>query len=175
MLPAAMAALLALVATGCISTQGVRAAVNFPILILIGSAFGIAEALASSGAADAVSSIVIAGTSSLGPLAMLAAVYALTVAFVYFVGNAAGAAIMFPVAMTTAVAAGLEPRPFAIATAMAASAAFATPIGYQNLLVYGPGGYRYTDFLKVGLPLNAVCMAIVLVIVPLVWPLVSLS
>ncbi len=175
MLPAAMAALLALVATGCISTQGVRAAVNFPILILIGSAFGIAEALGSSGAADAIASLVISGTASIGPLALLAAVYALTVAFVYFVGNAAGAAIMFPVALTTAAAAGLEPRPFAIATAMAASAAFATPIGYQNLLVYGPGGYRYTDFLKVGLPLNAVCMAIVLVIVPLVWPLVALG
>lgn len=174
MLIASMAALIALVATGCISTKGVRNAVNFPVLILIGSAFGIAEGLSNSGAADAIATTAVTVTASGGPVALLAAMYVLTVVFVYFVGNAAGAAIMLPVSLATAQAAGLDPRPFAIATAMAASAAFATPIGYQNLLVYGPGGYRYMDFLKIGLPLNALCLVVVMALVPWFWPLVAL-
>ena len=80
------------------------------------------------------------------------------------------AALIFPIAMSSATQAGLNPMPFAVAIAVAASASFATPIGYQtNLMVYGPGGYRFSDFLKVGIPMNILFMIIAMVTIPLMW------
>jgi di/tricarboxylate transporter len=84
--------------------------------------------------------------------------------------NNAAAALIFPIAVATATQAGLDPKPFAIAIAIAASASFATPIGYQtNLMVYGPGGYRFRDFLKIGIPLNLLFMVVTVFVVPMVW------
>jgi di/tricarboxylate transporter len=86
--------------------------------------------------------------------------------------NNAAAALVFPIALSAAQQMGLDPRPFGIAVAMAASASFATPIGYQtNMLVYGPGGYRFTDYLRVGVPLNLLYFLMGLLIIPWHWPL----
>ncbi|MCB9680456.1 MAG: SLC13 family permease [Alphaproteobacteria bacterium] len=167
-----MAALVILLATQCVSPRSARDAVNWPVLVLIGAAFGISRALVDSGAAQGIADVLITATQPFGPYALLAGVYLLTMVFSLFISNAAAAALLFPVALTAAVSSGLDPRPFAIALTMAASAAFATPVGYQtNLLVYGPGGYRYLDFVRVGAPLNALCFAVTMVVVPLVWPL----
>ena len=172
MLQSAMGAVVLLFATGCISPQGARAAINWNVLVLIGSALGVAQALELSGAASALGQTLLTFTEPFGPRATLAGVYLLGVVFASFISNAAAAALVFPVAVTAAVSGGLDPRPFTIALALAASAGFSTPIGCQpNLLVYGPGGYRYLDFTRVGLPLTCLCLVITITILPMYWPL----
>ena len=89
-----------------------------------------------------------------------------------FVSNTAAIALMFPIAMAAASHLGLDARPFLIAATVAASFAFSTPIGYQtNLMVYGPGGYKFTDFTRVGLPLQIILLLLALVLIPVIWPL----
>lgn len=171
LLVAAMGALVVLFATNCIGVRAARSALNWPVLVLIGSAFGVAQGLADSGAAQVVAQGILAVTEPLGPRATLIAVYVLGVVVASFVSNAAGAALIFPIAMDAAALGDHDPRPFAIAIAMAASAGFSTPIGCApNLLVYGPGGYRYLDFTRVGLPLNALFLLIAAVVIPYWWP-----
>ena len=172
MLVSAMGALVVLVLTGCISLRGARSSVNWTVLVLIGSALGVARAMEASGAAEALGTTLLNLTAPFGPRATLAGVYLLGVTFASFISNAAAAALVFPIALIAAQAGGFDPRPFAIALAMAASAGFSTPIGCQpNLLVYGPGGYRYSDFARVGLPLNVACLILVVILLPLIWPL----
>ncbi|MCA9570830.1 MAG: SLC13 family permease, partial [Myxococcales bacterium] len=172
MLVAAMAALLVLlVVVQAISPRAARASVSWNVLVLIGSAFGIAHALESTGAASALGRSLVDLTQPLGPRATLATVYVLGVVFASFISNAAAAALLFPIAATAATAGGNDVRPFAIALAMAASAGFSTPIGCQpNLLVYGPGAYRYGDFTRVGLPLNLMFAVVAITFVPWIWP-----
>jgi di/tricarboxylate transporter len=99
-------------------------------------------------------------------------VFVLTSALTEIVSNNAVAVIMTPLAIGLATALGLDPRPFAVAVMIAASCAFATPIGYQtNTLVYGPGGYKFTDFIKVGLPINLLIAFTASFVIPFVWPL----
>lgn len=170
LLVAAMGALVVLIVTGCVGLKGAREAVSWPVLVLIGSALGVANAMNDSGAATALGTALVEVTSALGPRATLTGVYVLGVVFASFISNAAAAALLFPVALTAAEVGGYDPRPFAMALAMAASAGFSTPIGSPaNLLVYGPGGYRYRDFTRVGLPLNVIFLVIAVVLVPLVW------
>jgi di/tricarboxylate transporter len=171
MLVSAMGALVLLVLTGCIGLRGAREAINWSVLVLIGSAFGVAKALDASGAATLLGTMLLDSTSALGPRATLAGVYIGGVVVASFISNSAAAALLFPIAMTAAHQGGFDVRPFAMALALAASAGFSTPIGCQpNLLVYGPGGYRYLDFTRVGLPLNLLFLVVALVLIPLVWP-----
>jgi len=105
------------------------------------------------------------------PWIALAIIYAFTLVVTELITNNAAAAIMFPFALVTAQALGVNYMPFVIAVMMAASAGFATPIGYQtNLMVYGPGGYRFTDYLRFGAPLNLLVGAITVTLAPLIWP-----
>ncbi len=167
-----MAALVLLIATQALSPRKARESVNWSVLLLIGSAFGLSTALVETGAADVVADALIGWTSAMGPRGLLMGVYLMGTFFSLFISNTAAAALVFPVAIVAAQADGLDPRPFAIALTMAASAAFATPIGYQtNLLVYGPGGYRYGDFARLGLPLHVICFLVAMLIIPMVWPL----
>lgn len=167
-----MAAFVILLATRCLSPRAARDAVQWPVLLLIGSAFGMSQALLQTGVADMVAQVLMAATQPFGPLALLAGVYLITMTFSLFISNAAAAALIFPIAVAAAEVSGLPVRPFAVTVAMAASAAFATPIGYQtNLMVYGPGGYRYMDFVRVGLPLNALVFLVAMIAIPLAWPL----
>ncbi len=171
MLVAAMAALVVLVLAGCVTVRGARRSINWTVLLLIGSAFGIAAALDKTGAAAAIGGALVNATASFGPRTTLAAVYLAGVVFASFVSNAAAAALLFPIAVTAAEVGGHDPRPFAIALAMAASAGFSTPIGCQpNLLVASPGGYRYADFTRVGLPLNLVLGVFAIAVIPEIWP-----
>jgi len=99
-------------------------------------------------------------------------VYFLTTTLTELVSNNAIAVIMAPIAIALAHATGVDPRPLVIVVMIAASAAFATPIGYQtNMLVYGPGGYKFTDFMKIGIPLNLSLGIVVCLAVPMIWPL----
>jgi di/tricarboxylate transporter len=160
-----------MVFTKCIQVADARRSVDWQTLITIAAAFGLGKALVNSGvipaAADALGQL----ASHAGGYGLLAVVYFITSLTAATVGNNAAAALVFPLAVATAVETGLNPRPFAMAVVFAASASFISPLSYQtNLMVYGPGGYRFSDFVKVGLPLNIMLLICAAVLVPLVWP-----
>ena len=161
-----------MIATRCISASDARRVVQWDVLLTIAAAFGLGKALTNSGAADAIGRLLVDVTGLWGPIAALAAVYLVTTMFTELITNNTAAVLIFPLAVAIADQLGLNPRPFAIAVAIAASASFATPIGYQtNLMVYGPGGYRFSDFLRVGLPLNILLGILAVLLIPLIWPL----
>ncbi|MCS6927797.1 MAG: SLC13 family permease, partial [Candidatus Binatia bacterium] len=174
-LPMVTAALLtasAVVVLGCLSVGETRNVVDMSVLILIAAAFGVSKALEHTGAAGVIAALLVGWGAALGPLGVLAMVYLATLLATELLSNAAAAALMFPVAMEAAHQFGIEARPLAIAVTIAASAAFASPLGYQtHLMVYGPGGYRFSDFVKIGLPLNFVVFAVAMVCIPYGWPL----
>ncbi len=127
------------------------------MLIIIACAFGISAAITNSGIADILSQVILLCADYYGIIGVLAGIYFITNLYTCFISNNAAAALVFPVAFATARSLHVDVMPFAVAVAIAASCAFATPIGYQtNMMVYGPGGYRYTDFVKIGLPLQVV-------------------
>ena len=168
---AALLAAAAMGLTGCISAGQARRSVDLPVVVSIAAALVIGQGIATTGLASAVADQIIRLSSGYGPWAVLAAVYAMTVVFTELVTNNAAAALAFPIAYAAAGSLGVNFMPFAVAVAIGASAGFATPLGYQtHLMVYGPGGYRFSDFLRVGLPLDILCGIIAVVLAPLVYP-----
>lgn len=161
-----------MVGTRCISTADARLSPNWQTLLCIAAAFGLGKALQNSGAARVISELVIQGTAGWGgALAVLAVAYLVTMVLTELLSNAAAAALMFPFMLSTAEQLGVSPRPFAIAIMFAASLAFATPIGYQtNLMVYGPGGYRFRDYTVLGMPLNILAWLLAVLLIPVFWP-----
>lgn len=147
----------ALILTRCISLVEVKNQIDWRVLIIIACAFGISTAITNSGIADLLSQIILKCANYYGIIGILAGIYFITNLYTCFISNNAAAALVFPIAFTTARSLHVDVIPFAVAVAIAASCAFATPIGYHtNMMVYGPGGYRYTDFVKIGLPLQIV-------------------
>lgn len=158
--------------TGCVDADEGLAAVDGRLLLLIVSMLVIGAALDGTGAVrvivDTVGPLLAAGN----PLLALALVYAVTSLLTELVTNNAVAVLMAPIAAGIATTLGVDPRPFLVAVMFGASASFATPIGYQtNTLVYNAGGYRFTDFLRLGLPMNAIVGLVTLIVIPIVWPL----
>ena len=158
--------------TGCISVSDARRAVSLDVLLIIAAAFGLATALQTSGAAAAIAHQLVALTNTGSALVALSVVYLLTVVLGIFITNRAAALLIFPIAMVMAQQLGLNPRAFAITVAGAAVASFASPISYQtNTMVYGAGGYRFGDFVRVGLPLHVLLWIVAMIVIPVVWPL----
>jgi di/tricarboxylate transporter len=174
LLPAHVAAGLAavgMIACGCLESGEARRSVEWQVLITIAASFGVGTALQESGVAAAGAGALFGSTSSLGPLAALACVYVAASLITEVITNNAAAVLLFPFCLELARLYGVSPRPFVIALTLAASASFMTPIGYQtNMMVYGPGGYRFSDFLKVGAPLNALLAVMAVVLIPRFWP-----
>jgi di/tricarboxylate transporter len=169
-LNAAVLAAIVLLISRCITVVEARRSIELNVLIVIAAALGISMALEKTGAARFLAMQIIDAVSGLGPVGLLAAICFATTLLTELITNNAAAALVFPIAMSAAQSAGLDPKPFVIAIAISASASFATPIGYQtNLMVQGPGGYTFTDFLRVGLPLNLLFMVTSIVVIPLVW------
>jgi len=172
--PISVAAFLAaglLLATRSISGGSARRSVDWSILIVIGASFGIALAMQKTGAAEAVAGLIAFAAGSVGPVAALIVVYLTALLLAELLHHNAAVALMFPIAVETANLVGADPRGFVMAVAIAGCCAFASPVTYQtHLIVYGPGGYRFTDFVRVGLPLNAVCAVIAVVMIPFIWP-----
>ena len=169
MLKASLLAAGMMILTRCTSGREARRSVDWQILIVIAASFGLGSALHSSGAAEtiAVSLIELAGGSHWISLALMFFVTALLSAVAT---NNAAAVIMFPIAMTTANNLSVSIMPFVITLMVAASASLATPIGYQtNLMVYGVGGYRFSDYLRIGIPLTVLIGLTTILLVPLVW------
>jgi di/tricarboxylate transporter len=172
--PISVAAFLAaglLLLARCINGRSARRSVDWSILIVIGAGFGIAAAMQKTGAANAVAGLLAAGAGSLGPHATLVLVYVASLILAELLHHNAAVAVMFPIAVATAELVGADSRPFVMAVALAGCAAFASPVTYQtHLIVYGPGGYKFNDFIRVGLPLDALCGAIAVILIPMVWP-----
>jgi di/tricarboxylate transporter len=170
LLTAALLAAGLMVATQCCSLSQARQSVDWSLLVVIAASLGIGQAIESSGLAKLTAEQII-GVAGGHPWLVLAAVYFVTMIFTELVTNNAAAVLVFPIAVQTASSLGVSPMPFVIAIAVGASAGFATPFGYQtNLMVYGPGGYRFSDYLRVGIPLDLAYMAITVALAPLVWP-----
>lgn len=161
-----------MVLTGCVSMAEARASVNWRVLLMMGAALGFGKALDSTGAAEQAASAIVAVCSGLGPWGILLGLYVISMLLTSLIGPLPTVALVFPVAVAAAVNQGLNFTPFAITMMMTAAASFASPTAYQtNLMVYSVGGYRPMDFIKMGLPLNLVVMAVTLTLAPLIWPL----
>jgi di/tricarboxylate transporter len=156
--------------TGCLKISEARTSVDWSVLVVIGASLGIGQAMQTSGTATAMSQAWVAAAGN-NPWLALAAVYILTSLFTEMITNNAAAVMVFPIAAATAESLGVSFWPFVVVIMMAASASFATPIGYQtNLMVYGPGGYRFYDYLRIGVPLNILVGAITIALTPMIWP-----
>jgi len=170
MLEGAMLAAGLMLVTRCTSGSVARRSVDWQVLLVIAASFGIGNALQSTGAAEAIAASLIVPAGG-NPWVALALVFAITAAFTAVITNNAAAVLMFPIALATAERLGVSFMPYAITIMVAASASFATPIGYQtNLMVYGPGGYRFGDYLRIGAPVTLLVGITTVAIVPFVWP-----
>lgn len=168
----AMIGVTIVLATGCIDADEAFAQIDGRLLALIFAMLGVGAALQSSGAVALIADSLAPVMLSLPPFFVVLAVYSLASFLTELVSNNAVAVVMTPVAIGLATALGVDPRPLVVAVMIAASASFATPIGYQtNTLVYGPGGYKFTDFLRFGVPLNLSLAPIVSFAIPFIWPL----
>jgi di/tricarboxylate transporter len=144
--------------------------VDWSVLIVIGAALGLGQALETSGAANTIAQNLIRFAGG-NPWIVLLVVCFVTTLFTEMITNNAAAVLVFPIALSSAQSLGVNFMPFIMAIMVGASASFSTPIGYQtNLMVYGPGGYRFTDYLRIGIPLNLLIMAISVTLTPLIWP-----
>jgi di/tricarboxylate transporter len=166
---AMLAAGLMVLARCCTGSEG-RRSVDISLLLVIGSALGLGKAMETTGAAETIAETLI-GLAGGNERAVLIAVYLVTMIFTELITNNAAAVLMFPIALASAKKLGVDdPRPYVVAVMIAASAAFVTPFGYQtNLMVYGPGGYRFSDYVRFGLPLSLLFMTICVILVPLIW------
>ncbi len=157
--------------TNCVDPDEAFDAIDWRILFLIYGMLGLSIGLDKTGTARLIVEAVVALVGDVGPVAILAAVYVLTSILTEVVSNNAVAVLIGPIVIALADQLGLNPRPFIIAVMFAASASFATPIGYQtNTFVYSAGGYKFRDFLRVGLPLNIIFAIVAVVIIPFFFP-----
>ncbi|MEQ9633980.1 MAG: SLC13 family permease [Roseovarius sp.] len=157
--------------TGCVDPEEAFDAIDWRILFLIFGMLGLSMGLENTGAAATVVEAIVGLTGGLGPLAALAAVYIFTSLLTEMISNNAVAVLVGPLVIGMAVQLGYDPRPFIMAVMFAASASFATPIGYQtNTFVYGAGGYRFRDFVVVGMPLNIVFAVVAVLVIPWFFP-----
>lgn len=164
-----------LMLTGCVKPKDAYASIEWSILMIIFGMLALGQAMNSTGAsiliAEGMVGLIQSFTpSNWQPIIMLAFIYIITSAFTEFLSNNAAVALMVSIALGISTTLGVDPRPFVIGCCIAASASFATPIGYQtNTYVYGVGGYRFSDFIRIGLPLNFICFFITVCVVPFVW------
>jgi di/tricarboxylate transporter len=179
---AAIAVVLAMVLTRCLTPSDARMAIDLQVIFTIAAALGLGEALRVSGGAAWLAQTLVTNSHRLAdalnlpltwqPYLLLGAIYLTSQVLTEMITNVAVASIMITVAVSVAAVAGCDPRPFIVAVTMAASLSFATPIGYQtNLMVLGPGGYRPFDYMRVGMPLAILMTIAAMLLIPRMWPL----
>lgn len=167
---------LLMVLTGCVKSSDSHRSIQMSVILLVGAALGMSTALEKSEADKWLADNIQQAFDGSSPVVMLAIIYFLTFTLSEFLSNNATAAMMASISLAIANQMGIDPRPFLIAVAVASSCAFATPIGYQtNLMVLGPGGYRFIDYVKVGLPLNFICMIVAVLLIPWFWPFTAVA
>ncbi|MBM41512.1 MAG: SLC13 family permease [Acidobacteria bacterium] len=171
-LSAALVGALVLVMSGVLTPSEAKGAIDLDVILVIAGAFGLAAALETSGLAADVAQLIDGVFGTLGASGGLVGIVLTTVLLKSLITNNAAAVLMFPIAMSAATELELNVRAFAVAVALAASASFLTPLSYQtNLMVYGPGGYRFGDFARLGAPLVVLVVLATIVLVPWFWPL----
>lgn len=167
---AAFAAALLMIATRCLSAADAQQALNIQVLVVIAAALGLGRAVETTGLAQLVASGILDLTAEVGPIAALALIYVATNLLTELITNNAAAVLMLPVSLSAASSLGAPPKAFAVVVAVAASASFITPIGYQtNLMVMSPGGYRFGDYARAGWPVSLAVMATAVAAIALVW------
>lgn len=170
-LVSSMTAMLLMILTGCISLREAYRSVDSKVLILIIGTIALGNALSTTGAADLYTKILLTPLVGMSPYIVLSAFILLTSVLSLFLSNNSTAVLLMPIALSTAAALNVDPRAFVIGLCFGASACYATPIGYQtNLLVYGPGGYVFKDYLKLGIPLSVGVWIVSSIVIPLLWP-----
>ncbi|MCW5725419.1 MAG: SLC13 family permease [Maricaulaceae bacterium] len=168
----AIMAAAAVIAFGCLDNQEAYQSIRWEILFLIFGMLALGMAMEKTGAAALIVGQAAQLIGAFGPLAVLSGVYLITSALTESISNNAAVILLTPIAIALANEIGADPRPFVVAVMFAASASFATPIGYQtNTLVYNAGGYRFMDFVRVGLPLNVIMWITATIVIPIFWPL----
>lgn len=159
-----------LLVTRCITPPQALQSIDTQVLLVIIAAFGIGKAMEITGAAGFIAAQAV-GLAKGNPWLILAALYITTSVLTEMVTNNAAALILFPIAMATANQMGVSVTPYIFTIMMGASASFATPIGYQcNMMVFGPGGYRFSDYLKIGVPMNLIMWVAASILIPMIWP-----
>jgi di/tricarboxylate transporter len=167
----ALAAAFLMLLTGCLQLRDAYRAMDGRVLLIIIAMIALSAALEKTGASELYASAFLSLFSGLSPAYVLSGVILLTSFSTHVLSNNATAILLLPIAISAAQGLGVDPKPFIIAVCFGASACFATPIGYQtNLLVYGPGGYRFSDYLKLGMPLNLLVLIMGSLFIPLIWP-----
>ncbi|MBY0350987.1 SLC13 family permease [Tabrizicola sp.] len=171
-LPLALIAVAGILITRCVDSDEAFSFVDGRLLAMIFAMLAVGEGLDQSGAVALIVAGVAPWLEGLGPFALILAVYFIGLVLTEFLSNNAVAVIYTPVAIQLADKLGYDPRPFVVAVMFSATLAFATPVGYQtNMMVYGPGGYRFSDFARVGIPLNIIVMLVASALIPVIWPL----
>ena len=174
LLPIVIAALIgsvAMVLTRCLPPEDAYGAIDWRVIVMIAGVLPLGLALQSSGAAEILAANTLGRVGEHGPVVVLAVLYLLALVLSELMSNAAAAVLLVPIAWSTATTLGYSPTPFLVAVTFAASTSFSTPVGYQtNTMVYNLGNYRFTDFMKVGIPLNLIFWVIGVTLIPLLWP-----
>ncbi len=166
---------LLIIITHCLPLKEAYKSLNGSVLVLVAGTIAIGSAMDNTGTAQLYADFMVSVAAPLGPVAVVAALLLLTSLLTELISNNATAVLMTHVAIAAAVGLGYQPMPFVMAVLFGASACYITPIGYQtNLFVYGPGGYRFADYLKLGIPLNVLILFLGSLLIPVVWPLVAL-
>ena len=169
---AAATGALMMVLSGCVSTEEAYGAIEWNVLFLLAGMLSLGAAMEKTGASTMLANGMIDSVGGLGPLALLAAFFGATMLLTEVMSNNATVALLLPIAITTAQAMDLDPRAFMFAVVFAASSSFMTPVGYQtNTMIYGPGQYRFKDFVRVGAPLNLIFWVLGTLLIPWFWPL----
>lgn len=169
-LQAALVGVIVLVACGVLTATEARESIELDTIIVIAAAFALGAGMQKSGLAQHAADLVIGFSGGTSVHVALLGIVLATVLITELITNNAAAALMFPIAFASALQLGVDPRPFVIAVAVAASNSFLTPIGYQtNTMVYGPGGYRFTDYIRVGLPLTITSVLTTVFVIPWAW------
>lgn len=170
MLNAALVGAGLMVLTGCCSIAEARRSLDLTVLISIAASFALGNALQASGAAEFIAHQILSIADG-NPWVLLALTYITVSLLTEVITNNAAALLMLPIALAITGSQNINPEPFVFATMMAASASFATPLGYQtNLMVYGPGGYHFKDFIRVGVPMNIIVGVTAVALIPFIWP-----
>ena len=179
-LKGALVGMILLMILRVISTNEAYQSINWQVIILIAALIPIGIVIQNSGTASwlaaAMNNAVNMFEPALQPVVLVSLIYLVTMILTEMASNAATAIIMTPIALTAAAQMGLDPKPFIFSVCFAASASFITPIGYQtNLMVYGPGGYKFSDYVKVGLPLAITLWVMATYLIPIMWPFTSVN